>query len=115
MTQANTVEVGNLWIGRRLRLDRAIGMVGVHTFALFRRVTGLKAPERCKLCGTAGIVVPETIIAGGLVLLKWFCRACGDEWPMSKAEQRLVEQKEININHRRTRRRKKQRAAKRIH
>ena len=67
----------------------------MHTFATFRRVTGLKVPERCKLCGAAGTVVPETTITGGVVLLKWFCRACGDEWPMTNAEQRLVEQKEM--------------------
>src|SRR3954453_8158678 len=54
----------------------------------------LTLPERCKLCGAIGSVVPETTITGGVVLLKWFCRTCAAEWPMTKAEQQMVEGRE---------------------
>ena len=51
-------------------------------------------PERCKLCGALRTVAPETTISGGTVHLKWCCRACSGEWPMTRREQDLVERRD---------------------
>lgn len=49
------------------------------------------APPRCKLCGAEGSVVLETTITQGSARQTWCCRACGGEWPITRSEQDVIE------------------------
>jgi hypothetical protein len=51
-----------------------------------------KVPERCKLCGATGTVIPETTISLGVVLLKWCCRSCRGEWPITSDDEESHEE-----------------------
>jgi hypothetical protein len=46
-----------------------------------------RLPARCPFCGASGLIVPQTTITAGAVLLTWCCRPCKKEWPISAAEQ----------------------------
>jgi hypothetical protein len=46
-----------------------------------------RIPARCPFCGGSGLIVPQTTITAGAVLLTWCCRSCKTEWPISAAEQ----------------------------
>jgi hypothetical protein len=46
----------------------------------------LRVPARCKSCAAAGTVTVETTVSGLSVLLRWCCRKCGHDWPISARE-----------------------------
>jgi hypothetical protein len=50
-------------------------------------------PRQCKLCGAVGTVSPETTIERGTMSLAWCCRACNGEWPVTRSEQQLIDQR----------------------
>ena len=52
-----------------------------------------RVPKRCKRCGALGTVTAETTIARGSVRLTWCCRACTNEWPITRGEQQLLERR----------------------
>jgi hypothetical protein len=70
-----------------------------------------RVPARCKLCGAAGTVVAETTIARGSVRLTWCCRACENEWPITRGEQELVERRDGKSDRRRVTRNDRRREA----
>jgi hypothetical protein len=47
------------------------------------------------------LIVAETTISGGAVMLTWCCRACSHEWPITRGEQELIERREGKPDRRR--------------
>ena len=45
-----------------------------------------RMPAKCPFCGSVGTVSPETTIKGKSVSLKWCCRKCSHDWPITAGE-----------------------------
>jgi len=59
-----------------------------------------RVPKRCKLCGALGTVTPETTITRGSVRLTWCCRSCGNDWPITRGEQVVIERRGVKPHRR---------------
>lgn len=49
---------------------------------------GFTVPSVCPSCNATNIMRRETTIARGVLHLRWCCRACGHDWPVSESDRR---------------------------
>jgi hypothetical protein len=63
----------------------------------------LNLPPECKFCGAVGHVTVEATIAGDLVILRWCCRKCSQEWAVTSAELTAAERRRLADRRRRAR------------
>ena len=50
---------------------------------------GFRVPEYCPSCASSGQVVLETTVKGSLAILRWCCRQCSGEWPVTPEEEQI--------------------------
>src|SRR5688500_12563596 len=53
----------------------------------------LRLPDRCIRCGALGSVGLESTLQGSAVHFGWWCRGCGDDWPLDETERELDERR----------------------
>jgi len=49
----------------------------------------LRVPQQCSYCGTTGKIVLETTVKGRMVVLKWCCESCAEEWAVTPEEEQI--------------------------
>jgi hypothetical protein len=54
----------------------------------------LRIPGACKFCRASGSIVLETTLTGGDVVLRWCCRRCSKEWPVTHREVTAAERRQ---------------------
>ena len=106
-----TIQTRHGWLTRNRRNRRTRVSIDQRRRAVAHDHLRLRVPSECKFCQTIGFVVPEVTIAAGIVSLTWCCRACSKEWPVSAAEQGIIDRRRVANDRRRLTRTRKDRRA----
>jgi len=60
----------------------------------------LRIPGACKFCRASGNIALETTLTGGDVVLRWCCRSCSNEWPVTHREVTAAERRQAAADRR---------------
>jgi hypothetical protein len=60
----------------------------------------LRIPGACKFCRASGNIALETTLTGGDVVLRWCCRSCVNEWPVTHREVTAAERRQAAADRR---------------
>ena len=63
----------------------------------------LRLPERCKFCGAAGTVRPETTIRDKTVTVQWCCNHCDRGWPITDTDYQPDRRRDVSERRKQTR------------